>query len=171
VQAAALLRARPEFRFSIGGDGTQLATVKQMITDLALNNIDLVGWIPLEQLPDHISRASICLGGHFALIPKASRVISTKTFQFVAMQKPTIVGDNPATRELFCPGEHVYAVPMGNPEALARAIQTLAADSELRSRIASGGFEIFQRRLTPGVVADQIASIIEGVLSGDTARS
>jgi glycosyltransferase involved in cell wall biosynthesis len=98
VQAAALLRDRSEIHFTLGGDGACRAQVQQMVTNLALTNVDLVGWISLEQLPAHIARASICLGGHFSTVPKAARVISTKTFQFIAMRKATIVGDNPATR-------------------------------------------------------------------------
>jgi glycosyltransferase involved in cell wall biosynthesis len=164
VQAAALLRDRPEIHLTLGGDGMRRAAVQQMIADLDLTNVDLVGWIPLEQLPDYIARASVCLGGHFSTIPKAARVISTKTFQFVAMRKPTIVADNPATREIFTPGEHVYAVPMGDPAALAEAIETLADDCMLRHRIAFGGYEVFQQRLTTCAIADELVSIIGNVL-------
>ena len=165
VQAAALLRDRPEIHFTIGGDGMRRTVVQRMVADLALTNVELVGWIPLEQLPDYIARASVCLGGHFSTIPKAARVISTKTFQFLAMRKPTIVADNPATRELFTHGEHVYAVPMGNPAALAEAVRTLADDSVLRHRIACGGYEVFQRQLTTRAIADyHLAPIIEEAL-------
>lgn len=164
VQAAALLRDRPEIYFTLGGDGLRRAAVQRMIADLSLTNVGLVGWIPLEQLPKYIARASVCLGGHFSTVPKAARVISTKTFQFVAMRKPTIVADNPATRELFTPGEHVYAVPMGDPAALAEAIETLADNCLLRRRIAPGGYEVFQKRLTTRAIADQLASVIQDAL-------
>lgn len=164
VQAAALLRNRPQIHFTLGGDGLRRAAVERMIADMALTNIDMVGWIPLEQLPAYIARASICLGGHFSTVPKASRVISTKTFQFVAMRKPTIVADNPATREIFVPGEHVYAVPVGDPAMLAEAIRALADDAALRHRIARGGHEVFRQRLTTRAIADQLGPIIEGAL-------
>jgi glycosyltransferase involved in cell wall biosynthesis len=139
------------------------ASVQRMVEELSLSNLELIGWIPLEQLPNHIALGTICLGGHFSTIPKATRVISTKTFQFIAMQKPTIVGDNPATRELFTPGEHVWAVPMGDPEALAEAIQTLADDIELRRRLANNGHRVFQERLTTQAIADQLATIMGGI--------
>jgi glycosyltransferase involved in cell wall biosynthesis len=161
VQAAALLRDRPEIHFILGGDGMRHAAVQQLVSDLALTNTDLVGWIPLEHLPDYIARASICLGGHFSTVPKAARVISTKTFQFVAMRKPTIVADNPATREVFVHGEHVYAVPMGDPVALAEAIEALADDAALRQRIASGGYELYQQRLTTHAIAEQLVPVIQ----------
>jgi len=165
VQAAALLRDRPEIHFTIGGAGARYAAVQSMVAELSLETVDLIGWIPLEQLPTYIAAAAVCLGGHFSTIPKAARVISTKTFQFIAMRKPTIVGDNAATRELFVPGEHVSAVPMGDPEALAAAIRALADDEGLRQRIAAGGFQVFQESLTTRAIFErQLAPTMEGVL-------
>jgi len=164
IQAAALLRDRPEIHFTLGGDGRCRAAVQQLVADLTLTNVDLIGWIPLEQLPGYIAQASICLGGHFSTIPKAARVISTKTFQFIAMRKPTIVADNPATRELFAPGEHVCAVPMGDPVALAKAIRILADDNALRYHIAAGGYEVFRQQLTTHIIATQLALVTEKAL-------
>jgi glycosyltransferase involved in cell wall biosynthesis len=163
VRAAALLRDRPEIHFTLGGDGVRRQAIQEMVSELALDNVELVGWIPVEDLPDYISRASICLGGHFSNVPKAARVISTKTFQFIAMRKPTIVGDNPATQELFVPGEQICTVPMDNPAALANAIGLLADDETLCNRIAVGGYEVFQRQLTGSVISDQLLSIISEI--------
>lgn len=136
-----------------------------MIGELRLQNVDLVGWIPLERLPLHIARATICLGGHFSKVPKAARVISTKTFQFLAMRKPTIVGNSAAVRELFTHCEHIYAVPMGDASALAEAILHLADNKELRDHIAGGGFELFQSSLTSRAISAQLSSSIKEVLS------
>ena len=76
------------------------------------------------------------------------------------MRKPTIVGDNHATRELFTHREHVYAVPMNDPAALAGAISALADDAALRSRIASGGYRAFQRHASTPIIADQLREIV-----------
>ncbi len=160
VQAAALLRSRPEIHFTLGGSGMGHAAIQQQIAEMDLANIELRDWIPFEQLPDYIARASICLGGHFSTVPKAARVISTKTFQFIAMRRPAIVGDNSATREVFVHGEHVYMVPMGHPAALAEAIGELADDPALRRRLASSGYDLFQRQFSVGAIADSLFSII-----------
>lgn len=164
IQAAALLRHRSDIHFTVGGDGRGRKAAQRTIQRLGLTNIELVGWIPLDGLPEYISQASVCLGGHFSTIPKAARVISTKTFQFVAMRRATIVGHNKATLELFDPGEHVYAVPMGNPEPLARAICLLVDDDELRQHIARSGYQLFQERLTTGVLAQEVAATVENTL-------
>jgi glycosyltransferase involved in cell wall biosynthesis len=169
VQAASLLRDRPDIHFTIGGEGMRLDAVQRMVTERALPNLDLVGWIPLETLPDYIARAHICLGGHFSDVPKAARVISTKTFQFLAMGKPTIVGDNPATQEILAHGKQVWAVPMGDPEALADAIRALVDDPAIRQHIAAGGYRVFRERLTTRAIAEQLVTIIQEVSCGSVS--
>jgi glycosyltransferase involved in cell wall biosynthesis len=160
VQAAAMLKNRKDIHFTIGGYGPQFGKINEMIRRLELKNVSLAGWIPMEHLPVYIARASICLGGHFSTVPKAARVISTKTFQFVAMRKPTIVGDNEANRELFVHKEHVYAVPMGDPVALAEAIGELADAPALREHIAEGGYTLFQEKLTIKAIANRLWDLL-----------
>jgi glycosyltransferase involved in cell wall biosynthesis len=163
VQAAALLQDCPDVHLTMGGDGPRRRMVERLVSAKGLRNVDMPGWIPFEELPDHIARASVCLGGHFSRVPKAARVISTKTYQFLAMHKPTIVGDNPATRELLVHGEHAWAVPMGDAQALAEAIRTLAGDAALCAQIASGGYQLYRQRLTTSAVGIQLARLIEGI--------
>lgn len=164
IQAANKLRDVPEIRFILGGTGKQVAYIRKMVSELDLPNVELVGWIPYNKLPDYISQATICLGGHFSQVPKATRVISTKTFQFMAMRKPTIIADNPATRELFTSGEHAYSVPMGDPDALANAIQVLAKDRNLCQHIADGGYNLLQQKLSAEIMARELDNIIKDVM-------
>jgi glycosyltransferase involved in cell wall biosynthesis len=164
IRAAALLRRRPDIHFTLGGEGMGYSDARRLVAGLGLRNLDLVGWIPFERLPDYIAAATICLGGHYSLIPKAARVIATKAFQFVAMRKPTIVGDNAATRELFVPGEHVLAVPMGDPAALASAVERLADDAALRDRIAAAGYARYRERLTTPAIATELAEVVAAAM-------
>ncbi|MDQ3075859.1 MAG: glycosyltransferase family 4 protein [bacterium] len=53
-----------------------------------------IDWVDFKKLPQYISRASLCLGGPFGNTGQATRVITGKTFQFIAMGKPTIIGKN-----------------------------------------------------------------------------
>jgi glycosyltransferase involved in cell wall biosynthesis len=161
LYAAKELEERRDIILTVAGAGSRLSDMQKLAGKLGLGAVRFPGWVPFDQLPDRIAEADICLGGHFSRVPKAARVISTKTFQFIAMRKPTIVGDNPATREVFVPGEHVWAVPMGNPAALASAIRTLADDQALRQRIAAGGYNVFQRQFTTQAIAQQLAPVLE----------
>jgi glycosyltransferase involved in cell wall biosynthesis len=164
VQAAALLRDRPEIRFTLGGDGPLRSSVRQLATDLGLENVEFVGWIPYDEVPSYIARADICLGGHYSTVDKAARVIPTKAFQCIAMRKPTILGDSDGTRELFVHSESAWLVRMGDPRSLAAGVAILADDKGLRHHIAANGRRVFEERLSAEVIAAGLAMAIDGVL-------
>ena len=116
---------------------------KSLINHLKLKNVEFTNWISYRQLPEKISKANLCLGGHFSNIDKAKRVISGKTYQFLAMKKPTIVGDNPANRELFEHKKNVYMARISDPQSLADEILELNDNPQLAARIAENGYESF----------------------------
>jgi glycosyltransferase involved in cell wall biosynthesis len=122
LKAAKLLEGEP-VRFRLVGPLRR--RYGELLTKLSLQNADLVDFVPYEQLPAEINKADLCLGGHFSGRDKAKRVIAGKTFQFLACGKPTIVGDNPASRELFTEGDLVHFVEMNNPQSLTEKIMQL----------------------------------------------
>ena len=161
VRAAAQMGKHPGIHITIGGSGREYARVTELAASLKVGNVQFVGWIPLTSLPDYIARADICLGGHFSTSRKAAKVISTKTFQYLAMQRATVVGANEATAELFRYGHHVVAVPMGDPGALAGAILRLARDPQLRGQLADAGHRLYQDELMLESIADGLRPIVE----------
>lgn len=86
----------------------------------SLGNIEFIDWLPQEELARHIAMADLCLSGHFnSDIGKARRTIAGKTYIYRAMEKPVILGENSANRELFSEeDEGIYFVEMGNFDAL-----------------------------------------------------
>jgi len=163
VRAAKLLEIDPAIRVEIAGDGMRYNAIRQLATELQCVNIDWTGWIPYAELPERIARASLCLGGHFADSDKAQSVVSTKTYQFLAMAKPTIVGNGAANAEAFTDKEHVYMCQVADERALADAILTLRADAELRRHIAWGGYRQFVERYSSTRVRDLLQGIIAQV--------
>ncbi len=140
VRAAKLLEHEPDIVFQIVGGGMRFGEIRALAESLDCKNIGFLGWVPYHQLPDFIAQASVCLGGHFSDNAKAQNVIATKTYQFLGMARPTIVGDNPANAEIFKHGEHVYMCRIADPQSLVDAILTLRANRELREKIALGGY-------------------------------
>ena len=83
------------------------------------DNVEYIDWLPQAELAKYIANADLCLAGHFnSKIAKASRTIAGKTYIYRAMDKPVILGDNAANRELFEDAENVFFCEMGNVQEL-----------------------------------------------------
>lgn len=141
---------------------------KNLIEKLNLKNIEFLDWVPYEKLSDRIVQADICLGGHFSDIDKAKRVISGKTFQFIAMKKPVIVGDNMANKELFIHKENIYMCKMANEKALAEAILELKNDEFLREKIAERGYQLYYKKCIPMQISKDLLNILKTYEKMDT---
>ena len=106
----------------IGGTkGVSKALIGKM---LANPNVELINWLPQEELSKRIEGASLCLAGHFnAAIDKADRTIPGKAYIYEAMNKTMILGDTKANHELFSEDERHIFVKRGDSRALADAIR------------------------------------------------
>jgi len=165
LQAARLLADQEDISFTIGGAGARLDAMKRLARDLYLPNVRFPGWIDFSELPSQIAQADLCLGGHFSAVPKASRVIATKTFQFLAMGRPTVVGDNPANREVLLHRQNAYLCRMADPAALAAAILELRDDAGLRRHIAESGLALYRQRFTVEATAQALQAVLDGLLA------
>lgn len=163
IRAAKLLEEEAQIRFRIAGQGKRRAKMVRLSDELGVSNVDFLDWIPFGELPAAIAQASVCLGGHFSDSTKAQNVIAGKTFQFLAMRKPTIVGDNQANREVFTHKRNVYMCPPADSEALAEAILVLKRDGELRQKIAQGGYRLFIAEYGIESIGERLKEIVEVV--------
>jgi glycosyltransferase involved in cell wall biosynthesis len=165
IRAASLLDGQADIHFTIVGAGQERRAVQRLGDSLGLSNTDFVDWIPYRELPEQIAKSDVCLGGHFGTVDKSSRVIPGKAFQFLAMAKPTIMGDNPANRELLRDGRDALLVKMADPRAIADAVLALRDDKDLRESIARNGHERFRSEATPEIIGAQIAGMASSVIS------
>lgn len=101
--------------------GIPRSTVKRAMSN---RNIHIHKWLSQDVLAAKIAEADLCIAGHFnSYIDKADRTIPGKAFIYEAMNKPMILGDTIANRELFTQDERHMFVKRGNAEALAECIR------------------------------------------------
>ena len=167
VRAAARLVPHRDLEFVLVGRGRERHKVATLARELGADNVRFVDWLPFRELPLAIAQADLCLGGHFSEIEKAGRVIAGKTFQFIAMKKPVILGDGPGNRELFSDRRDCLMVPVADAEALAGAILELKRDAPLRERIAAQGYRIFQHCCNIDAVARELDAIVQRTLGAN----
>jgi glycosyltransferase involved in cell wall biosynthesis len=170
VSAALLLKDQREVQFRIIGRGQEYPSTRRLADESGLTNVHFQPPVPYSALPAAIASADLCLGGPFGSTGKARRVITGKTFQFLAMGKPVVVGDTLANRELLTPNESACFVPLADPPALADAIRSLRRDEDWRQRLAEAGNARYRARASEAVIGLQLSRIVEEVLGEPLSR-
>lgn len=168
VKAAKKLEMYEDIKFRIIGGGMEYNKIESIAQQLNVKNIEFIKKIPIDEfynrLPIEIANSDLCLGGHFSNINKGKRVIAEKTFEFIAMKKPVIVGDNSANKELFENRKNALLVEHANPDALASAILELKGDLGLRSKIAEEGYRTFKEICASKIIGKLVSQCIEDVV-------
>ena len=145
----------------IAGSSRIIDRLRRTAEAEGVRNVVFLGGIPRRQVIEEIAAADIGLGGHYSTVPKASQVIAGKVYELIAMRKPVVIGDSPATRELFVDGENALMCRMGSPAALADAVERLAADSVLAERLAANAHALYDSRLRPKVDVAPLLPVLE----------
>lgn len=160
VEAAALLE-REGIRTVIIGDGQDRPTMEEAI-ERSGASVELHGLLPLDELPQYIAKAVVCLGV-FGDSEKANRVVPHKVYECLAMGRPVVTRDGHAIRSLFQPGE-VVTVPPTDPGALAEAVLSLVKDPEVRERVAQAGLDGYRQRFHEEPLADLLISALKSAV-------
>lgn len=96
------------------------------------SNVVVHKWLKQSELARLIAESDLCLAGHFARdIDKADRTIPGKAYIYEMMNKPMILGDTRANRELFHEDNRHIFVSRGDSEELAEAIVVAAAQRKI----------------------------------------
>ena len=132
----------------IGGRGkpTMTELINKFIVDKKLvENITYTPWVDYKKLPQMIADSDVCLGGPFADTSQASRVITGKTYQFLAMARPTIVTDIDENT-VFIDKINTLVIKRGDSSDLARAILWAENNRTELAKIGKSGRELFDSR-------------------------
>jgi glycosyltransferase involved in cell wall biosynthesis len=131
-----------------------------MVERLGLNNIKHIDWVEYQELPRYIAQAALGLGGPFGDTGQAGRVITGKTFQFLAMAKPVIVGMYNGDDDGFEDKVNCLQVPRGDEQALANAISWAFEHGESLKRISQQGYDLYRSRYSIQKISGKLKGII-----------
>jgi glycosyltransferase involved in cell wall biosynthesis len=149
-------------RVRLVGSGQDQTVVDALVEELHPINLEVVGMVPLEEVPRHIASAAVCLG-IFGTSEKAGRVVPNKLYECLAVGRPVLTGDTAAIASAF-DGE-VAVAPVGDPDALAAAIRGLLADPVRRADLARRG----RARYLADFEERELARLLDGVIERVTA--
>src|SRR5262249_4196883 len=136
VEAAALLRDRPEITFCLVGEGPVKADLVARAEALRLTNVRFLPAVPLAEITPFLT-ASDALLVPLRRDPVFDTFIPSKLFDFLACARPVVLLVNGEARELLdAAGAGIWVMPE-DAAGLAKAVVALA-ESPAAERRAMG---------------------------------
>ena len=126
-----LSRLRPglRWRLDVYGDGPWRPQIEAAVARTGTaDRVHLHGRVPMDDLPRALAAADVGLVPSLPE-PYLEYSLSTKLLEYAAMGVPTIASDLATFRHHFTDAALAF-VPGGDPEALARAVESMADDPE-----------------------------------------
>lgn len=126
VEAAALLRDRPDIVIALVGDGPERVRLERDARERGLTNLTFCGPQPKERMAECVNAADI---GIAVLQPNPTfrTVYPNKIFDYMACARPIVLGIDGVARDLVCDVARCgVCVPPGDAAGLAAAIRSLA---------------------------------------------
>jgi glycosyltransferase involved in cell wall biosynthesis len=159
LEATEMLLHEKSIRFTFIGGGKRMKRLFENRGNRA-GNICYKNWVDYHLLPDWINQADLCLGGPFGGSGQACRVITGKTFQFLAMGKPTVIGkiNEPAG---FIHRQNCILVEQGNVRQLADAVLWAHKNRQILNNIGHEGCQLYQDRFSNRRIAERLKDILK----------
>lgn len=167
VRACALLRTPT--RLTLAGSFSE--------REVELAVMALPGWSRVRAL-GHLDRAGVAgvMGRAFAglvtLLPTPSyrESLPVKMFEYMAAGIPVIASDFPRWRAIVDAADCGLCVPPQDPQAIAAAIDRLAADPELAQRLGANGRRAIEQRYNWRNEAEKLIRFYDGISRNPMAR-
>ena len=163
LTAAALL---PEITFLFVGGGSQAGWVEAQVQERHLDNVIFTGVLPHDAMPGVWAAADVCLialGDHSV----AGGTRPAKLYEALATGTPTVAaiwGEGAALLESAGAG---VVVPIGDAEAMAAALRSLAADPERCAAFSAAARAYAEQHLAPQLVVDAYLDIFRQVMKAN----
>lgn len=155
--AAARLRDYPIHFTLVGSNKSNrhYQTIKQTNSD----NVTHIEWVDFELLPPLIAQADLGLGGPFGNTGQAHRVLTGKTFQFLAMAKPVVIGKF-ADAYGFEDKVNCLMATQGDEAALAEVIYWAFLHRSEIGQIGREGYHLYQSRYSIEKISEKLIEIL-----------
>jgi len=161
LDAAALLRDRPEIRIVLVGGGLDVDRLKQRAETMGLENVVFLARRPIAEIGEILTLSDALLV-HLRKDPLFEITIPSKTQAYLMAGRPILMGvEGDAARMVENAGAGIAFEPE-NPEALADAIRRLHTLSpEERRGMGESGSRYYRERLALKVGAARFAESLE----------
>lgn len=162
--AARLQLENPGVLFLLIGEGAEKERIKALAHTRDLANVRFLDQQPRDKIAAYISASDACL----VLLKKTDvfkTVIPTKMLEFMSCARPLILAVDGQARKIVEEAGCGLVTEPENPEALASAINRLAADYELGRTMGLRGRSYILSKLSRPATAETYIHVLQDVLS------
>jgi len=161
LDAARILTNTPILFTIIGGNEKIFRKLNRNHKSSDSKNIKYYPWVDFAELRDSlIPAADVCLAGPFGGTPQARRVISGKTFQFLASSKVTVIGI--IEEEVgFVDRVNCLLVRQKDPIALAEILRWTLDHKHLIPDIGKNARDLYCDKFDIPEIAANLSEVIE----------
>ena len=137
----------------VGGNAKVAKNVANAVKKGA--NIEYHEWVKFEKLPAMMQQADLCLAGPFGNTFQAQYVITGKSYQYLAMGRPTLIGENEESHH-FINKKNVLIVPQADTGALVSTLHWAMRHKKELSTIGSEGRKLYEEKFSLPHIAEQL---------------
>lgn len=158
IDAALRLKDDPGISFLlVGGKQSVVEQVEHAKVQGA--RIEYRAWVPYASLPKLAAASSLCLAGPFGGTLQASMVVTGKTYQFLSLGLPTLIGQTREAPELV-DEVNCLVVPQGDAAALAAKIAWAHTHKDKLPAIGRAGRETYLHYYSNEVIGSKLHGLL-----------
>jgi len=164
-----LERNHPRLLLLIVGDGSELEHVRQMASDLRVENVRFLAAVDPRELVGYWAAADIGLSCQRDL-RIAEIVRAAKVLTMMGASKPIVFSGAGEGARLVAEAECALVVSPEDPRALAEALVTLTEDADLRSRLGANGRKYIEDHLSWGPLIETWVAELQRRMESSVSR-
>ena len=153
VRAAALLKDKP-ISFVIVGDGAEMGQTRALAKELDA---------PVTFLGYRLDVAELIFQSDLAVLSSESEGLPMVPLEVFSAGKTIVATAVPGTMDVVLDGENGMLVPVGEPEAIAKAVRRLYDDRELLHTLEAGARKTFAEQFSIQVFRQKYLALLEEV--------
>lgn len=176
LDAAEICQGQPSDRpmhFLVLGEGAERARLEASARERGLENLSFHDFVPHDRMPDYLAALDASIV-HLRPDPLFETVIPSKIFEAMAMGVPIVMAVAGESAGLVREADAGECIPSGEPEAMAKLVQQLAADPARCREMAANGRRAASERFSRRAQAQRMLQSLERAIVGEaegTARS
>lgn len=162
IKAAARFSARDDVAFLLAGEGSRRAEYEKLAEEHGARTLRVLGYV--RDMRDFYESCDILV------LPSRSEGCPNVVLEAMAMKTGVVAADAPATREIVTTGVDGLLYPIGDVDALARAITQLIDQPETRRVLVERAYRRVTQHLTAEACATLTARLLRSVADGHGVR-